>query len=660
MTRLYPPISAPDVDDIPVAVWIGKAPDGEILYANPALFDLLGMSRPRSEWPTLRSGTTGSPQAQIDSGERDELETFARLPFRRAMQARTTVIIDDMIIDRADGSKATVRAVARPILCPAGTVTHVIVAFSEMAPDTGPDSNQVASLRQALQASEELGVLHERLRDAVNHAPLLIFAVDQHGTFTLAEGRALSQLGMTTGEVVGKSIYHLYRDHAVILRNVKRALAGESFTDLVEMGGLVFETWYAPIAGPEGGVLGVATDVTERRRMQATLLSAERMVAVGTIAASVAHEINNPLSYVIACLELLMRDSHPVMELAELLGGRYPDDSDVTRLIFELEKAREPFENIRDGIERMRLIARDLRTFARVDDHELAPVDVRDVLRSAIRMASNETRYRASVVSDFTPVPWVMASEPRLAQVFLNLLVNAAQAFPEDGRPGSCDIRITTAVDERGRVVVEVRDNGPGIEPGVLPRIFEPFFTTKPVGVGTGLGLSVCRNIVLSYGGEIRAHSEVGKGSTFVVTLPASTGPAPASSKRQMVGPPVRPARVLVIDDDKVLGNAFRMTLAREFDVRVVSSGAEALEVLADDGTFDFIFCDLMMPEMSGMDVFAELSRRQPEISEKVLFMTGGVYSPEVRAFISRVPNRCLQKPFDPAIVIREALARRK
>ena len=530
MTRLYPPISAPDVDDIPVAVWVGKAPDGEILYANPALFDLLGMARPRSEWPTLRSGSTGSPPGRIDSGERDELETFARLPFRRAMQARTTVVIDDMIIDRADGSKATVRAVARPTLCPAGTVTHVIVAFSEMAADTGPDSNQIASLRQALQASEELGVLHERLRDAVNHAPLLIFAVDQHGTFTLAEGRALSQLGMTTSEVVGKSIYHLYRDHAVILRNVKRALAGESFTDLVEMGGLVFETWYAPIAGPEGGVLGVATDVTERRRMQATLLSAERMVAVGTIAASVAHEINNPLSYVIACLELLMRDSHPVMELAELLGGRYPDDSDVTRLIFELEKAREPFENIRDGIERMRLIARDLRTFARVDDHELAPVDVRDVLRSAIRMASNETRYRASVVSDFAPVPWVMASEPRLAQVFLNLLVNAAQAFPEDGRPGSCDIRISTAVDERGRVVVEVRDNGPGIEPGVLPRIFEPFFTTKPVGVGTGLGLSVCRNIVLSYGGEIRAHSEVGKGSTFVVTLPASTGPAPASS----------------------------------------------------------------------------------------------------------------------------------
>jgi PAS domain S-box-containing protein len=662
MTRLYAPLSAPEVDDVPVAVWVGKAPDGEILYANPAFFELLGMSRPRSEWPTLRSRSTSAPPKRIDSGDRDELETLARVPFARALQARTTVIVDGLIVDRADGSNATVRAVARPILCDAGSVTHVIVAFSEISAGAAAAAalNEAASLRQALQASEELGVLHERLRDAVNHAPLLIFAVDRHGTFTLAEGRALSQLGMTTGEVVGKSIFELYRHHAIILRNVKRALRGESFTDLVEISGLVFETWYAPISGPEGGVLGVATDVTERRRMQATLLSAERMVAVGTIAASVAHEINNPLSYVIACLELLMRDSHPVMELSGLLTSRYPDDPDVTRLLFELEKAREPFENIRDGIERMRLIARDLRTFARVDDHELVPVDVRDVLRSAIRMASNETRYRASVVTDFAPVPWVMASEPRLAQVFLNLLVNAAQAFPEDGRPGSCDIRISSTVDERGRVMVEVRDNGSGIDPGVLPRIFEPFFTTKPVGVGTGLGLSVCRNIVLSYGGEIRASSEVGKGSVFVVTLPASTGPAPASSKRHPADPPLRPPRVLVIDDDRVLGNAFRMTLARDFDVRVVSSGVEALEVLADDGTFDFIFCDLMMPEMSGMDVFAELTRRQPEVSEKVLFMTGGVYSPEVRAFIARVPNRCLQKPFDPAVVIREALSRRR
>ncbi|HMI85833.1 MAG TPA: ATP-binding protein [Polyangiaceae bacterium] len=519
---------------------------------------------------------------------------------------------------------------------------------------------EIASLREALNKHEQVAVLHARLRDAVNHAPLLIFALDRAGVFTLAEGRALSQLRMSSAELVGRSVFDLYRHHPTVLRNVMRALAGDSFTELIELESLVFETWYAPIAGPEGGVLGVATDVTERRRMQATLLSAERMVAVGTIAASVAHEINNPLSYVIACLELLMRDSHPLIELRGVLAARYPGDAEVTQLLCELEKAREPFENIRDGIERMRLIARDLRTFARVDDCELTAVDVHDVLRSAIRMSSNDTRHRASVVTDFAAVPWVMASEPRLAQVFLNLLVNAAQAFPEDDRPGACDIRISTAVDPSGRVVIEVRDNGPGIDPAILPRIFEPFFTTKPVGVGTGLGLAVCRNIVVSYGGEIDAESQLGEGSTFVVKLLPAAGPPPVSSKRYAVGPSVRPARVLVIDDDKVLGNAFRMTLARDFDVRVVSSGAEALNVLAHDRKFDFIFCDLMMPEMSGMEFLAEFSVRQPEAADKVLFMTGGVYSQEVRAFISGVPNRCLQKPFDPVTVIGEALARRK
>jgi PAS domain S-box-containing protein len=634
MTSLHAPFAVPDVEDLPVAVWVGKAPDGEFLYANPAFFVLFGIP-PGSPRPHAPPGGAGEA-----AGVPCKVAAALRLPLRRAIAERSTVTVDDIVVHRPDGAAVNLRATARPMFRGGGNVTHVVVGLTEVRRDA-------------------FAISHERLRHAVNHAPLVIFAVDRQGTFTLGEGSALAKLGISPGQLTGQSLFELYRDHPRIVSNVKRALAGESFTDVVELGPLVFETWYAPIAGPEGGVLGVATDVTERRRMQATLLSAERMVAVGTIAASVAHEINNPLSYVIACIELLMRERQPIVELGSRLAARYPDDADMTRLVAELDKAREPFDNIRDGVERMRLIARDLRTFARVDDHDLASIDVREVLRSAIRMASNETRYRATVVTDFAPVPWVMASEPRLAQVFLNLLVNAAQAFPDDACPGSCEIRIETCIDASGSVVVEVRDNGPGIESGILPRIFEPFFTTKPVGVGTGLGLSVCRNIVHSYGGEISASSEVGKGSAFVVRLPAA-GPPPASSRRNPTAPPLRRVRVLVIDDDKVLGNAFRMTLEREFDVQIASGGAQALEMLAEDSGYDFVFCDLMMPEMSGMDVFAELSRRMPEIAAKVLFMTGGVYSPEVRTFIASVPNRCLQKPFDPALVIREALARRK
>jgi signal transduction histidine kinase len=634
MTSLYAPFAVPDVEDLPLAVWVGKAPDGEFLYANPAFFVLFGI-------PSGGLRPHAPPGGAEAAGSPCRVAAALRLPLRRAIAERSTVTVDDIVVERADGSSVNLRATARPMFRGGGNVTHVIIGLTEVRRDA-------------------FAISHERLRHAVNHAPLVIFAVDRRGAFTLGEGSALAKLGISPGQLTGQSLFEVYRDHPGIVSNVKRALAGESFTDLVELGPLVFETWYAPIAGPEGGVLGVATDVTERRRMQATLLSAERMVAVGTIAASVAHEINNPLSYVIACIELLIREQAPIAELGSRLTARYANDPDVARFVAGIHKAREPFDNIRDGVERMRLIARDLRTFARVDDHDLTPIDVRDVLRSAIRMASNETRYRATVVTEFAPVPWVMGSEPRLAQVFLNLLVNAAQAFPDAAGPSACEIRIVTSTDGTGAAVVEVRDNGPGIDALVLARIFEPFFTTKPVGVGTGLGLSVCRNIVHSYGGEIAASSEAGKGSTFRVRLPATAVPPPASSRRDLATAPSRRARVLVIDDDKVLGNAFRMTLERDFDVQIASSGAQALELLAEEGGYDFVFCDLMMPEMSGMDVFAELSRRLPEVAAKVLFMTGGVYSPEVRTFIARVPNRCLQKPFDPAVVIREALARRK
>jgi CheY-like chemotaxis protein len=383
-------------------------------------------------------------------------------------------------------------------------------------------------------------------------------------------------------------------------------------------------------------------------------------VSVGTIAASVAHENNNPLSYVLACLEFVIREGSPMVPKVEELHRRYPAESDIADVLALLRRLREPFANIRDGVERMGLIARDLKTFARADEHEASPIDVREVLKSAIRMASNETRYRVTVVTELAEVPWVMASEPRMAQVFLNLLVNAAQAFPEDRPPHACVVSLSTHFDPKGLVTVEVRDNASGMEPHVLASIFEPFFTTKAVGVGTGLGLAVCRNIVQSFGGEISATSVPGRGSAFRVTLPACPGtyrrPRKPASNGDSTPPPSR-VRVRVIGDDHVLGNAFRLTLSQAYAVRVATSGAEGLALLLNDGPFDFVFCDLMMPNMTGMDVFDELSRVRPELAKQLLFMTGGAFNREVREFIGRVSNTCLQKPFDPVAVIDEALA---
>ena len=170
----------------------------------------------------------------------------------------------------------------------------------------------------------------------------------------------------------------------------------------------------------------------------------------------------------------------------------------------------------------------------------------------------------------------------------------------------------------------------------------------------------MCRNIVESYGGEITAVSELGKGSTFRVALEATPRPSsrPPPSRRKLgTGRPQKQMRLLVIDDDPMIGNAFRLTLSRAASVRVATSGPMALELLGDDDQFDLIFCDLMMPGLTGMDVYNELVRKSPHLAPKIVFMTGGAIDQEVRAFVARVPNRCLQKPFDPLSVVEEALA---
>ena len=277
-------------------------------------------------------------------------------------------------------------------------------------------------------------------------------------------------------------------------------------------------------------VLTVLRDLTERRVIQAKLAQADRMVAVGTLAAGVAHEINNPLAYMKANLDVAVSRKLPQLErdaqaLAEELaslhrGGAAPDDATVTRVIATIDQLKEMLGLALDGAERVRTIVRDLRTFSRDDDVPLMAVDVRRVLDAAINLAGSEIRQRARIVKQFEPVPGVRASEARLGQVFLNLLVNAAHAIPDE-RVAEGEIRVYVGTDDEERAVIRVHDNGVGIEPDVIARIFDPFFTTKPASVGTGLGLWICRGIVDHLSGTIEVESAPGRGTTFRIRLPA-------------------------------------------------------------------------------------------------------------------------------------------
>jgi CheY-like chemotaxis protein len=261
-------------------------------------------------------------------------------------------------------------------------------------------------------------------------------------------------------------------------------------------------------------------------------------------------------------------------------------------------------------------------------------------------MAGNEIRHRANVVRDYGNTPLVVANDARLSQVLVNLLVNAGQAIPP-GRANDNEIRIRTSTDACGRAVIEVTDTGAGIESEILKKLFVPFFTTKPAGVGTGLGLAICQRIVHDLGGEIAVTSVVGQGSTFRVALPAAPAPEAPAVTSSVATRSARRAKILVVDDDAVVATTIRRVLSKHHDVVSANSGEEAARKIADGETFDLILCDLMMPVVTGMELHARLRTTAPAQAERMLFMTGGAFTPEARSFLAALTRPSLDKPFD-------------
>jgi len=263
-------------------------------------------------------------------------------------------------------------------------------------------------------------------------------------------------------------------------------------------------------------------------------------------------------------------------------------------------------------------------------------------------MSWNEIRHRARLVKDYGDLPPVRANESRLGQVFLNLLVNAAQAIPE-GAADRNEIRIVTRSVPPGRVTIEVRDSGGGIPPEVLGRIFDPFFTTKPSGVGTGLGLSICHSIVTALDGEISVDTAAERGTTFRVTLPIAdlTTAIPARAVTPQTQSSGRRGKVLVIDDEPLIGAAVKRALTSEHDVTAMSSSHEALTRLRAGERYDVILCDLMMPALTGMDIHDELTKLAPAQADRMVFITGGAFTARAQSFLAEVQNPRIEKPFD-------------
>jgi PAS domain S-box-containing protein len=482
-----------------------------------------------------------------------------------------------------------------------------------------------------------------RYRQIVESTTDGIVKVDAAGDIVFANRRFAAMLGCDVAELVGTSAFSGMGDSArqALQAALKTCAEGGQVTqdtDLRRKDGVEVAVSLAcsPVLDAEGryaGALASARDVTEQKRLMAQLGMSDRMASIGTLAAGVGHEINNPLACVLANLDLAAAD---LKEHAARLGVT----GDFAEVADELRDARE-------ATERIRTIVRDLRIFSRSESEHAGAVDVEQVLDSTLRMAWNEIRHRARVVKSYEGPPLVQASEARLGQVFLNVIVNAAQAIVE-GHADRNQIRVSTRAAPNGQTVVEIADSGPGMPPEVSRRLFTPFFTTKPAGVGTGLGLSICQRIVTGFGGTIEFSSAPGEGTVFRISLPRATAVTPTEVAPVALGAPSqRRGHVLVIDDEPMMAKTIARALSAEHDVIAVGNAGEALERIKGGQRFDVILCDVMMPQITGADLHAELCRSASPQAERIVFLTGGAFTPRAQAFLDETSNERLEKPFD-------------
>lgn len=398
-----------------------------------------------------------------------------------------------------------------------------------------------------------------------------------------------------------------------------------------------------PMRG-RGAVLCVR-DATDEREREIGRLQAEKLASLGMLAASVAHEINNPAAFVLANIEALTAHMRLVDEKLRAIPMAREARTGLSEVLFE---ASAILQESKEGMARIHRIVKDLGSFSHAGEDASAPVDPNLAVESALSMLRNELKYRANVERDLSAKRLVRASVPRLGQVFLNLILNAAQALDEaDVKRNLVRVR---SYEEGEFVVLEVIDNGPGIAAEVLPRIFESFFTTKPRGMGTGLGLPISLGIVRGLGGDITVDSRPGVGSTFRVRLPAA--------ERAATSAPVRSAsdetpsriyarrRVLAVDDEVLLLKAYRRMLSDSHELETALGGHEALRAIERGPAFDVVLCDLQMPEMSGMELHAAVRERHPDLANRFVFVTGGAFSSDARRFLEESVSAVIQKPF--------------
>lgn len=589
----------------------------------------------------------GSRRLELD------IERAPTLAAARALLGRSTYDVVAMELDLPDShGLATLGA----ILAAAGGAASIVLTGDEdlgrRAVDLGADEYVATSEgRESLPMAISFVVERARREDgslelttALASTFDAIATLDGSGAFLAVNAAFQALLGFAPQEVAGRPWIELVHEaDRPRVEGIRSRRAGSDALELrmVAKDERVVFVQLAIVARQGGrGHFWFLRDLTTQKQAESSVAAAAAATAVGSLAAGIAHEVNNPLSVLLANLE---EGSRIASEVALSVPG--PMKTDV-------EDLRSMFDEALSAAQRVHLVVRDLRAFSSADDRR-ARVDVDQVIEACCNVAAAELRHRARLVKDLRAGIPVRGSEARLAQVLLGLLLNAAQAMPE-GELGLNEIRVTTRRRDRDWVVIEIADNGAGIAPAHVGLVFEPFFTTRPRR--PGMGLAICQATVADHGGEISIRPRDGGGTVVCVVLPTIE----AELAPELPGPRGRPkatqGRLLVVDDDPLVLRSLTRVLARDFEVASARNGREALDLVQADGPFDAMLCDLVMPELSGIELHERLVRDAPDLAKRTVFLTGGANARQ-RTRLAEVGQPHLEKPVDVKTV-REMLLR--